>query len=94
MTQGGWKAADERPLSPDTLDATVVTIEGEYAFRFTKLAGEWTRAAALEQGNEQWAEAWSALETLRGEAEGLDMDPRHALARAASVLDRAGASRR
>jgi len=43
VTQGGWKAPGERPLSPDTLDATVVTIEGEYAFRFTKLAGEWTR---------------------------------------------------
>jgi DNA polymerase III subunit delta' len=56
-----------------------------------ELAGEWTRAAGVEQGGEQWAEAWSALETLRGEAEGLDMDPRHALARAAGVLDRAGA---
>jgi DNA polymerase-3 subunit delta' len=59
-----------------------------------ELAGEWTRAAGVEQGGEQWAEAWSALETLRGEAEGLDMDPRHALARAAGVLDRAGAARR
>jgi len=59
-----------------------------------ELAGEWTRAAGLEQGGEPWAEAWSALETLRGEAEGLDMDPRHALARAAGVLDRAGATRR
>ncbi len=59
-----------------------------------ELAGEWTRAAGVEQGGEQWAEAWSALETLRGEAEGLDMDPRHALARAAGLLDRAGASRR
>jgi DNA polymerase-3 subunit delta' len=59
-----------------------------------ELAGEWTRAAGVEEGGEQWAEAWSALETLRGEAEGLDMDPRHALARAAGVLDRAGASRR
>ncbi|MGD9965405.1 MAG: DNA polymerase III subunit delta' [Hyphomonadaceae bacterium] len=59
-----------------------------------ELAGEWTRAAGVEQGGEQWAEAWSALETLRDEAEGLDMDPRHALARAAGVLDRAGAARR
>lgn len=58
-----------------------------------ELAGEWTRAAGVEQGGEHWAEAWSALETLRGEAEGLDMDPRHALARAAGVLDRAGARR-
>lgn len=59
-----------------------------------ELAGEWTRAAGVEQGGEQWAEAWSALEMLRSEAEGLDMDPRHALARAVGVLDRAAAVRR
>jgi DNA polymerase III subunit delta' len=59
-----------------------------------ELAGEWTRAAGVEQGGEHWADAWSALETLRGEAEGLDMDPRHALARAVGVLDRAAAVRR
>lgn len=58
-----------------------------------ELAGEWTRAAGVEQGGEHWAEAWSALETLRSEAEGLDMDPRHALARAVGILDRAGARR-
>lgn len=59
-----------------------------------ELAEEWTRAQGVEQGGEQWAEAWSALETLRGEAEGLDMDPRHALARAVGVLDRAAAVKR
>lgn len=59
-----------------------------------ELAGEWTRAAGVEEGGESWAEAWSALETLRSEAEGLDMDPRHALARAVGMLDRAAAMRR
>ncbi|MCL4715019.1 MAG: DNA polymerase III subunit delta' [Hyphomonadaceae bacterium] len=59
-----------------------------------ELAGEWTRAVGVEEGGEAWAEAWSALETLRAEAEGLDMDPRHALARAVGVLDRAVAVRR
>ncbi len=59
-----------------------------------ELAEEWTRAAGVEEGGEAWAEAWSALETLRSEAEGLDMDPRHALARAVGVLDRAAAARR
>jgi hypothetical protein len=44
---------------------------------------------ASSRAASSWAEAWSALETLRGEAEGLDMDPRHALARAVGVLDRA-----
>jgi DNA polymerase-3 subunit delta' len=63
-----------------------------------ELAEDWTRAVGVEEGREQggdrWAEAWSALETLRTEAEGLDMDPRHTLARAVGVLDRAAAARR
>ncbi len=59
-----------------------------------ELAGEWTRAVGVEQGGERWADAWSDLEVLRTEAEGLDMDPRHALARAIGVLDRAAGSRR
>jgi len=59
-----------------------------------ELAGEWTRAEGVEAASEAWAEAWSALETLRAEAEGLDMDPRHALARAAGMLDRAAGARR
>ena len=59
-----------------------------------ELAGEWTRAAGVDNPSEAWAEAWSALETLRGEAEGLDMDPRHALARAVGVLERAAGARR
>jgi DNA polymerase-3 subunit delta' len=59
-----------------------------------ELAEEWTHSAGVEQGGEHWAEAWSQLETLRSEAEGLDMDPRHALARAVGVLERAAAARR
>ncbi len=59
-----------------------------------ELAEEWTRAVGVEQAAEHWAQAWSELETLRSEAEGLDMDPRHALARAVGVLDRAAAARR
>lgn len=59
-----------------------------------ELAGEWTRAAGVEDRGEGWADAWSALEALRGEAEGLDMDPRHALARAVGILDRAAGPRR
>ncbi len=58
-----------------------------------ELAGEWTRAAGVGDGGEPWAEAWSALETLRQEAEGLDMDPRHALARAVGILDRTAGAR-
>jgi DNA polymerase-3 subunit delta' len=58
-----------------------------------ELACEWARGAGVEGANETWAEAWSALETLRQEAEGLDMDPKHALARAVGILDRAAAAK-
>jgi len=58
------------------------------------LAAEWARSAGVEHTSENWAEAWSALEQLRVEAEDLDMDPRHALARAVSILDRAAAGKR
>jgi DNA polymerase III subunit delta' len=58
-----------------------------------ELASEWTRAAGVEAASEAWAEAWSTLETLRQEAEGLDMDPKHALARAVGILDRAAAAK-
>lgn len=63
-----------------------------------ELAGEAARTqgvdSSLNGGGEAWAEAWSALEALRIEAEDLDMDPKHALQRAIGVLDRAAASRR
>lgn len=58
------------------------------------LAAEWARGAGVEHLSEGWADAWSALEQLRVEAEDLDMDPRHALARAVGILDRAVAAKR
>jgi len=79
------------------LPALYERLSGEPYERFAtaiELAGEQVRAKGLEAGGEAWAEAWSALEALRAEAEDLDMDPRHALARAVGVLERAAASRR
>lgn len=58
------------------------------------IAGEWARAAGVASNSEAWADAWSQLEALRVEAEGLDMDPRHALARAIGTLERAASVRR
>lgn len=58
-----------------------------------ELASEWVRERGLQSGGEAWAEAWFALETLRQEAEGLDMDPRHALVRAGAIVDRAASVR-
>ncbi|MDX2277157.1 MAG: DNA polymerase III subunit delta' [Hyphomonadaceae bacterium] len=72
-------------------------LAGEPFERFAavmELAGEWARAAGVEKRSEPWAEAWSSLEQLRHEAEDLDMDPRHALARAIGILEKAAAARR
>ncbi|MES1197180.1 MAG: DNA polymerase III subunit delta' [Pseudomonadota bacterium] len=79
------------------LPALYERLSGEPYERFAtalELAGEQVRARSVENGSEAWAEAWSTLEALRVEAEDLDMDPRHALARAVGVLERAAASRR
>jgi DNA polymerase-3 subunit delta' len=91
------QAAVARGEAGPTLQTLYDKLSGEPFERLAvvlELAGEWTRATGVEHRSEAWAEAWSALETLRQEAEGLDMDPRHALARAVGVLDRAAASRR
>lgn len=56
---------------------------------------DWLHAAAV-RGDARaaaWADAYSELEALRGEADGLDLDPSHALARAALILDRASSAR-
>ena len=43
VTRGGWQRAGESPGLTEDLDATVVTIESEFAYRFTKVSGEWVR---------------------------------------------------
>jgi hypothetical protein len=58
VTRGGWKRADERPLSADTLDATIVTFETEFAFRYTKLAGEYIRDILTTTSGESVAAGW------------------------------------
>ena len=59
-----------------------------------ELAGEWVRTAGVARAGESWADAWSSLETLRVEAEDLDMDSRHALARVIGILNRAASVQR
>lgn len=72
-------------LSGEPADKLALTLD---------LAGECARAAGVERLSDAWAEAWSGLEELRLEAEDLDMDPRQALIRAATILDRAAAAAR
>ena len=58
VTRGGWKRAGERPASDGTLDATIVTVETEFAFRYTKLAGEYTRDILTTTTGEAVSAGW------------------------------------
>jgi hypothetical protein len=58
VTHGGWQRANETPSVTENRDATIVTIESEFSFRYTKLLGEWVRDV-LETGHgEQIASGW------------------------------------
>ncbi|OFW02381.1 MAG: hypothetical protein A3I61_12960 [Acidobacteria bacterium RIFCSPLOWO2_02_FULL_68_18] len=43
VTRGGWLREGEGPAVTATQYATIVTIESEFAFRYTRVAGEWVR---------------------------------------------------
>jgi len=43
LAQGGWLKAGESPAVTSDRSATVVTVESEFSYRYTKLLGEWTR---------------------------------------------------
>ena len=58
VTRGGWKAPAERPVSTETLDATVMSFETEFAFRYTKLAGEYTRDVVATTSGESVSAGW------------------------------------
>lgn len=62
MTRGGWLRAGTRPGgTPGVLadhDATVVAIESELSFRYTKLAGEWVRDTAGTDTGNRVASGW------------------------------------
>jgi hypothetical protein len=43
VSRGGWLKAGESPLTTADHGATIVTIESEFSYAYTKLAGEWVR---------------------------------------------------
>ena len=43
VAHGRWTKAGESPAVTADRNATVVTVEGEFAFRYTKLLGEWVQ---------------------------------------------------
>ncbi len=58
VTRGGWKSPGELPISDHTLDATLVTVEVDYSFRFSKVIGEWTHDALATTTGSSIATGW------------------------------------
>lgn len=58
VTRGGWMRAGESPSITADHDATIVTIESEFSFRYTKLSGEWVRDALETDSGTRVASGW------------------------------------
>jgi hypothetical protein len=58
MTHGGWMRAGESPSIPTTRSATVVTVESELSFAYSKLAGEWVHDAIETSAGRRVATGW------------------------------------
>jgi hypothetical protein len=58
FTHGGWQQAGETPAIDENRDATVVTIETEVSFAYTKLAGEWVRDLIETSTGDRVASGW------------------------------------
>jgi hypothetical protein len=43
ITRGGWQHAGESPAVTEDRSATIVAIESEFSYRYTKVSGEWVR---------------------------------------------------
>ena len=58
VTHGGWERPGESPVVTETLDATVVTVESEFSYAYTRLAGEWVRDSIGTSAGTQVASGW------------------------------------
>jgi hypothetical protein len=58
LTHGGWQRAGESPVVTATHDATVVTVESEFSYAYTKIAGEWVRDSIGTSTGPQIASGW------------------------------------
>ena len=58
VTHGGWARAGDGPTITETQDATVVTVESEFSFAFTKLAAEWVRDTIETSSGDRVASGW------------------------------------
>ena len=58
VARGGWARAGESPAVTADRDATVVTVESEFSFAFTKLAAEWVRDTIETSTGTHVASGW------------------------------------
>lgn len=58
VTRGKWRGEDEPLARTGNRDATVVTVESEFSFRYTKLSGEWVRDVIDLADGESVASGW------------------------------------
>jgi hypothetical protein len=58
VTHGGWRRDDEIVAGTVDRNATVVTIESEFAVRYTRVAGEWVRDRIGTQTGTVTASSW------------------------------------
>ena len=58
VTRGGWRREIESPMSTRTLDATLVTVEVDYSFRYSRVIGEWTRDMLATTTGRSVAAGW------------------------------------
>lgn len=58
VTHGGWQRAAETPAVPADRDATLLAVESEFSFAYTKLSGEWVRNVIETSGGDRIASGW------------------------------------
>jgi hypothetical protein len=66
VARGGWARAGETPTMTENLEATVLTVESEFSYAYTKLAAEWVRDIVDTSTGTQKASGWfvQAQQTL------------------------------
>jgi hypothetical protein len=58
VAYGGWERAGESPTITQNRDVTIVTIESEVSFRYTRLLGEWIRDSIETGAGDVVATGW------------------------------------
>ena len=58
LTHGGWQRAGESPTITANRDATIVTVESEFSFRYTKLLGEFVHDTLETSSGNRVATGW------------------------------------